>query len=59
MDESPGMIQQIIDRLRAVAAPPASEEDRRKRDKVAGHKLPISNMDEIDRMSNGLPPIQR
>lgn len=59
MDESPGMIQQIIDRLRAAAAPPESAEDKHRREKAAGHRLPVSNMEEIDRMSNGLPPLQR
>lgn len=60
---SPGLIQMVIDRLRAVAAPPGkgqlSEEDHRKLEQAAGRRLPVGNMSEVDRMAAGLPPIQR
>lgn len=63
-DSSPGLLQQIIDRLRAIhGTDPGmgqmTELERRRREAATGHRLPVSNMDEVDRMAAGLPPIQR
>lgn len=62
---SDSLVQRIIDRLRAVSAPPGQgdlsqqELDRLKASQAAGRPLPVSNMNEVDRMANGLPPLQR
>ena len=62
-DLSPGLIQQVIDRLRAVAAPPSDHvltpEEHAEMERRAGRRLPVGNMSEVDRMAAGLPPIQR
>lgn len=60
---SPGLIQQVIDRLRAIHGSDSglgqmSELERRKLE-AAGHRVPTSNMSEVDRMAAGLPPLQR
>lgn len=56
-DLSPGLIAQIIARLRAIAGPsspsPTPPVD------AQGRPLPMSNMSEVDRMAAGLPPVQR
>lgn len=61
--DSPGFIQQVIEKLRAIGAPPPkdvlTDEEQAKRDKAAGRRASIGNMSEVDRMANGLPPLQR
>jgi hypothetical protein len=59
-DLSPGLIQQVIDRLRALAGSGQQLPVGQKQPIAAGASAnPIDNMSEVDRMAAGLPPRQR
>ena len=60
---SDSLVQQVIDRLRAIGSPPQDHvltpEEHAEMERRAGKRLPVGNMSEVDRMAAGLPPLQR